>query len=133
MSVPATIADALTAATAPLEALLTGSPDRCSIVNRTAVTGTSGGATYTDTTTASNVPVLYSERRYRPVQVAGEPSTYVTHDLYLIKSAAAEAIQPDYKIVVTARGANPQLTFENLLRLDASLSPLVHLGANLKP
>jgi hypothetical protein len=132
MSTPASLlADA--------RALIEGNPDsvglldRCNVVNRTATTGTSGGATYADTTTATAVPCLYEERIYRLIQAAGEPATYATHNLFLIKSAATEAIQPDYKIVVAARGDTPQLTFENPIRLDESLSPLVHLGAVLKP
>jgi hypothetical protein len=133
MSFPATLEEALAAAAAPLEALLTGSPDRCSVVNRTPSNDAYGGVTFSDTTVVSDIPILYVERTSRAAQLAGASTTAVTHDVYLISSAATRLIQPDYKIVVAARDDIPQLTFENPVRLDESLSPLVHLGASLKP
>lgn len=131
MSIPATLADAFTAATSALEALLNGSPDRCNVVNRTLTTGSYGGSTIAETTVASNVPILYEERIYGSTQVVGGTQSFITHDLYLISSSATRSIQPDHKIVVAARGDIPALIFEEPIRLDESLSPIVHLGAKL--
>lgn len=121
-------------------ALIEGSPtsvgllDTCDVINRTSTGGSSGGMTISETTIASDVPCLYEERIYsNSVLSAQQTQTFVTHDLYLISSAATRAIQPDYKIVVAPRGNIPELTFENPVRLDETLGPLVHLGARLSP
>lgn len=107
--------------------------DVCDIVRVNRSGDDYGGATSTETTMASDVPCLYEERTNKPFQIAGMSTSGVTHDLFMLSTAVTKAIQPHYKIVVAARNDNPEMTFEDPIRLDESLSPLVHLAVSIKP
>lgn len=123
---------------ASAKALIDGDPesagliDLCDVVRVSTATDDYGGATSTETTLASDVPCLYEDRTHKPFQAAGMASGAMTHDLFLLSTAVTKNIQPHYKIVVAARDDTPELTFEDPIRLDESLSPLVHLGVNLR-
>lgn len=109
-----------------------GLVDRCDVIRRSTTGDDYGGATSSLTTLASDVPCLYEERTFGNAQLAGMASGGVTHNIFLLSTAVTRLIQPTYKIVVAARDDTPELTFEDPIRLDESLSPLVHLAANLR-
>lgn len=109
-----------------------GFVDRCSVINRTYGPDGSGGTSVTETVAESDVPCKFNQRVYNSAQVAGGPLSHVTLKLYLIRSAATDAITPDDKIVVAARDDYPERTFEQLVRLDSTWSPVVKLAAMLK-
>jgi len=123
---------------ASARSLIEGNPDahglldRCNLISRTEVADGFGGTTVTETTTASNVPLLYEDKTYGNSQVGGQSLEHVTHDLFLTVSAATRAIASHYKIVVLARDSVAQFTFEQPVQLGETLGPLVHLGAAKK-
>lgn len=120
---------------ASARSLIEGAPDdaglidRCTIIKPTVgnEAGSLPGTKITDTTIATNVPLLYEERRRGTI--TEERLAHVTHELFLIASSVSRAITPIYKIVVAARGDTPQIIFERPVLLEETFGPLVHLGA----
>jgi hypothetical protein len=128
-----TLTELLGSARTAAQALIAESPDRCSIYNRTYTSDSAGGTTPVDgSPVASNVPIIYTERTYSSSQIAGGSQSHVTHDLFLLPSAAAVAVKPNYVIVVAARNLTGVLTFEQPVLIDDTFDILVHIGAMLK-
>ena len=127
-----TLTDYYASAKTAFEALITESPDRCTVYNRTYANDNAGGTTATDTAVASSIPVIYSEFRFRTGMIVGGSLAEVTHKLRLKDSAATKAIKPNYVIVVAARDNNPARTFENPIVIEETMNVGVVLAATLK-
>lgn len=106
--------------------------DRFTVVNRTYADDGQGGQTPSDATVASNVPGLYEDADYSTSQVAGGHFAHVTHELFLIASAATRVMKPTYLITKAARDDDPAKTFEQPVLLEETFGPLVHVGAKLR-
>lgn len=106
--------------------------DRATVYSRSEAADGYGGSTVTETAVASNVKCLYEEDSDSSSQVAGGPTSYVTHKIYLIASSAVRQIVSDYKIVIASRGDMPSLTFERPVVLDSTFDPIVVVGAKVK-
>lgn len=124
---------------AAVRSLIESDPDAIGFIDRATVYGKTetgpdgwGGTTETTPAVASNVKCLYEEDSSSTAQVAGGPSSYITHKLYLIASSAVRNIASDYKIVIAARGDMPSMAFEQPIVLDSSFDPIVVVGAKVK-
>lgn len=100
--------------------------DRCTVYNPTLISDGLSGTKLSDVAVASNVPCLYEDSDAR---TRDGLHAHVTHELFLIASAATRAITAEYKIVVAARDDTPQITFVEPVLLEEAFGPLVHIGA----
>lgn len=127
-----TLTELLEAGRAATQAVIAESPDVCTVYSRTFTNDNTGGTTQSDTAVASDVPIIYTERTFNSSQIAGGSQSHVTHELFLLPSAAVIAIKPNYVIVVDARDDIGALTFEQPVVIDNTFDMLVHIGAMLK-
>lgn len=104
----------------------------CRLVTSTEVPDGFGGTTTTLTTVATDVPCSYKPLS-NPMQrqIGGGPITTLTHVITMGSNSITKNIRPDYQIVIPAHDDFPELTFEQPVTMDGSLSPFIKLAAVL--
>lgn len=107
-------------------------PNVCNLVTSTEVNDGFGGTTTTFTTVAEDVPCSYKAMS-NPMQrqIGGGPITTLTHIITMGSNEITKNIRPDYQIVIPAHDDFPELTFEQPVTVDGSLSPFIKLAAVL--
>lgn len=88
-------------------------------------------------TTVSNIKCTYEPWRMHSDPTLHMPlsevdSASVTHKILMEATAATLAIKQNYIITIHARDGRPALLFEQPIRLDESLSPLIIVAAILR-
>lgn len=85
---------------------------------------------YTDIPCAFEPWRMHTDQQFQ-LNLSGVSSGSVTHTIMMPATPATLGIKQNYIITVRARDGRPIYVFEQPLRLDESLSPLVLVGAIL--
>jgi hypothetical protein len=104
-------------------------PDTCTVSSPGAASTDAYGATAQPPSTTPNVPCKYEAGGVSEGERGGALLATATHVLTLPANVAVEA---EDTIVVDARGAAPQLTFQVTGRLDKSTDLLLKVAATLQ-
>lgn len=122
---------------ASARSLIEGNPaavglvDLCNLSGPTFVNGGSAGDSVTIGSIATDIRCMYEAANQNTQITVGGKTYSVSHRILMLRTIAAEAITPEYRILVHARDGKPEMIFENPVPIDESLSPLVTVLATL--
>lgn len=107
-------------------------PDLCNLFSTGLTTDGHSGHKPSDSPVATNIPCVY-ELLSAPSTaiVEGGISYEMTHRIEMEATDTTRAIGPHYTLKVLARGANPELKFEQPVRDQKSFDPVVNVRARL--
>src|SRR5688572_5045974 len=102
---------------AEARSLIEGSPaavglvDLCDLSGPTFVDGGATGDSVTIGSIASNIASMYEAMGDNTQVTVGGDTFIVSHRVFLIRTAASEAITPEYRLRIHARAGKPEMIF----------------------
>lgn len=108
---------------------LYGLIDRCELIGPSFVDGGAAGDSVTCGAITTNIPCLREPAGQSDQIVVGGETFLATDRIFMIKQDETEAITPRYKIRVFPEDGSDALVFQNPMKIDETLNPLVVVKA----